>query len=300
MTVLSILVVGSLNVDTTLTVDHLPEPGETILATRMDNSRGGKGQNQAVAMSRLGCKVKMIGAVGKDEKGSDILNGLEKEGVETTGILLSETDTGMASIYLDSLGNNNIVVFPGANYSIHPEDIDNNVELFQDVEYCVMQLEIPLDVIYRTLEVCNKYNITTILNPAPVNMNFDERYFCLIDYLVPNETELSLLTGEEMKEENISELAKVLLVKGCKNVLTTLGSEGSLLVNQSEEVRVKGIKVQAVDSTAAGDSYIGGLVASLSAEKNVKEAMEYATRVASVTVTKKGAIDSLPYLQEIE
>ncbi len=298
--VLSILVVGSLNVDTTLTVDHLPEPGETILATKLDTSMGGKGQNQAVAMSRLGSKVRMIGAVGKDEKGSDILEGLKKEGVDISGIMQTDIVTGMASIYLDYAGNNNIVVYPGANFAINPDDINKKLELFNAVKYCVMQLETPLQVIYRTLEICKENSIITVLNPAPANKDFDEKYLNLIDYLVPNETELSLLTGEELSGSNISELANKLLQKGCKNVLVTLGSEGSLLVNESEEIKVESKKVEAIDTTAAGDSYIGGLVSSLANGYTIEEAMKYATKVAAKVVTKKGAIDSLPYVDEIE
>lgn len=298
--VLSILVVGSLNVDTTLTVDHLPEPGETILATKLNTSMGGKGQNQAVAMSRLGSKVKMIGAVGKDEKGSDILIGLKNEGIDTKGIIETETVTGMASIYLDTSGNNNIVVYPGANFKIDPKDIEDKIDLFKGIKYCVMQLETPLEVIYKTLEICKENNIITILNPAPANKDFNEKYLDLVDYLVPNETELSLLTGVELSGSNISELANQLLKKGCKNVLVTLGSEGSLLVNNSEEIKVDSEKVQVVDTTAAGDSYIGGFVTSLSEGSDIKEAMKYATKVAAKVVAKKGAIDSLPYKDEIE
>lgn len=297
---LSILVVGSLNMDTTLTVDHLPEPGETILATKIETSRGGKGQNQAVAMSRLGSRVRMIGAVGKDEKGSEILKGLEYEGIDAKGIIKTDSPTGIASIYLDINGNNSIVVYPGANFAIKQEDIENNLEMFEGVKYCVMQLETPLEVIYRTLEICKEKDIITVLNPAPVNMDFDERYLDFIDYLIPNETELSLLTGEELSGSNISLLANKLLKKGCKNVLVTLGEEGSILVNDSEEVKVESEKVEAVDTTAAGDSFIGGLVASLANGCNLVEAMKYATRAAAKTVTKKGAIDSLPYKNEIK
>ncbi|WP_425538820.1 ribokinase [Microaceticoccus formicicus] len=298
--ILSILVVGSLNMDTTLSVDHLPQPGETILADMLKTSRGGKGQNQAVAMSRLGSTVRMIGAVGKDEKGCDILKGLESEGVDVNGIIITDSPTGMASIYLDSKGNNSIVVYPGANFAIRPNDIKRNLEMFENIRYCVMQLETPLEVVYKTLEICKEKNIITVLNPAPANIDFDDKYLNLIDYLIPNETELSLLTGEELSESNMSLLASKLLQKGCKNVLITLGKEGSLLVNGSVEIKVESEEVEAIDTTAAGDSYIGGLVSSLANGYRIEEAMKFATKVAAITVTREGAIDSLPFKNEVK
>lgn len=286
--------------DTTLSVDHLPQPGETILADMLKTSRGGKGQNQAVAMSRLGSTVRMIGAVGKDEKGCDILKGLESEGVDVNGIIITDSPTGMASIYLDSKGNNSIVVYPGANFAIRPNDIKRNLEMFENIRYCVMQLETPLEVVYKTLEICKEKNIITVLNPAPANIDFDDKYLNLIDYLIPNETELSLLTGEELSESNMSLLASKLLQKGCKNVLITLGKEGSLLVNGSVEIKVESEEVEAIDTTAAGDSYIGGLVSSLANGYRIEEAMKFATKVAAITVTREGAIDSLPFKNEVK
>lgn len=296
---MSILVVGSLNMDTTYELDHLPLKGETILAKYIKSNRGGKGQNQAVAAARLGSDVILVGAVGDDDGGRLIKKGLSEDNINTDYIITKDTPTGCASIYIDKNGNNNIVVYSGSNFELNKADIES-FNKFKNIKYCIMQLEIPLDTVYRTLEICKKNNIITILNPAPANTDFNSDYLKYVDYFIPNETELSLIANEKAVNENIEKLCRNLLKKGVKNVIVTLGEKGSVLVNNNEIIKVPCGKTEAVDTTAAGDSYIGGFVTYLSEGKSLKESMEFASKVAAKTVSKKGAIDSLPYRNNIK
>lgn len=296
---MKIIVIGSLNVDTTYQLPHIPAEGETILATSKTTQRGGKGQNQAVAMSRLGAEVMVIGAVGNDEEGNVLIDGLKIEEIDSSGIIRKNVPSGTASIYLDENAKNNIVVYPGANFAMTVEDIDEKIDLIKSAQICVMQNEIPKDVIYHVIEICKNNGIITILNPAPAVKDFDTKYLGMVDYLVPNETELELLLGKKI-ENNVEELAREVLELGCKNVLVTLGSKGSMLINKDEVYNQSAKLVKAVDTTAAGDSFIGGFTTALAMGKDYKEAMEYGTKVSAIAVTKPGAVDSLPTVKEVE
>lgn len=296
---MKIIVIGSLNVDTTYQLPHIPVEGETILATSKSTQRGGKGQNQAVAMARLGAEVSMIGAVGNDDEGNMLIDGLKSEGVDATGIIRKDVPSGTASIYLDENARNNIVVYPGANFAMTVEDIDERLDLIKSAKICVMQNEIPKDVIYHVIEICRAEGIITVLNPAPAVKGFDTKYLGMVDYLIPNESELELLLGKKI-DENVDELAREVLDLGCGNVLVTLGSKGSMLMNEDEIYNQAAKLVKAVDTTAAGDSFIGGFTTALAMGKDFKEAMEYGTKVSAIAVTKPGAVDSLPTAEEVE
>lgn len=296
---MSIVVVGSLNIDSTYTLPHIPKEGETILALSKSMDRGGKGQNQAVAISRLGSTVKMIGAVGDDENGRWIKKELEKDAVSCEGVSFKSISTGIAQIYLSQEGKNNIVVYSGANFELSIEDIQNFEHLFDDAEFCVMQFEIPMEVIEYCLKYCKAKGIKTILNPAPAVDNFNKDYLKYIDYLIPNETELELLTKESLNDSNIDILAKKVLDMGCENLIVTLGDKGSKFYGNSESFEVKALKVEAVDTTAAGDSFIGGFVSALSTGNTIYEAMKFATQVSAIAVTRKGAINSMPSKKEL-
>lgn len=297
---MSILVVGSINMDTTYLVPHIPVLGETIIASERHTSRGGKGQNQAVTIARLGGAVKMIGAVGNDESGELIQTALGADGVDTEYIYVKNEATGLANIYVDDAKNNNIVVYAGANFQLTTEDIQQASELFQEAKYCVLQMEVPLDVIYETLKLCQKHKVTTILNPAPANPSFNLEYLQYVDYLIPNETELELMTGKKLAENNLAEMAQDLLQFGCKYVIVTLGTEGSVLFGEMEEQKIPAVEVDAIDTTAAGDSYIGAFTTYLAEGKTTKEAMAFAAAVAAKAVTKLGAINSLPMREEVD
>lgn len=296
---MKIVVIGSLNVDTTYSLPHIPKEGETILATNKTVQKGGKGQNQAIQMARLGAEVSMIGAVGSDGEGKELIDGLKQENIDTTGMIVKEGPSGTASIYVNSVGQNNIVVYPGANFKLTKEDIDSKLDILKDADICVMQNEIPLDVIYHVLELCREIGITMIHNPAPAVKDFDKKYLSLIDYFVPNETEIELILNREI-DSNVEDMAREVLELGCRNVIVTLGSKGSLLVNEEKVHAQKAMLVKAVDTTAAGDSFIGGFVAGLARGFDLERAMEYGTLSSALTVTSPGAVDALPYKKDVE
>ena len=296
---MKIVVIGSLNVDTTYSLPHIPKEGETILATNKTVQKGGKGQNQAIQMARLGAEVSMIGAVGSDGEGKELIDGLKQENIDTRGMIVKEGPSGTASIYVNSEGQNNIVVYPGANFKLTKEDIDSKLDILKDADICVMQNEIPLDVIYHVLELCREMGITMIHNPAPAVKDFDKKYLSLIDYFVPNETEMELILNREI-DSNVEDMAREVLELGCRNVIVTLGSKGSLLVNEEKVYGQKAMLVKAVDTTAAGDSFIGGFVAGLARGFDLERAMEYGTLSSALTVTSPGAVDALPYKKDVE
>lgn len=296
---MKIVVIGSLNIDTTYSLPHIPREGETIIATNKTTQRGGKGQNQGIQIARLGEEVYMIGAVGSDAEGQELIKGLDKENINSKGIVTKDEPSGTASIYVNEEGQNNIVVYPGANFKMTKEDIDANLDILKESSICVMQNEIPLDVIYYALEICNDLGITVIHNPAPAIKDFDKKYLGLIDYFIPNETEIELILNREM-ETDIENMAREVLELGCKNVIITLGSKGSLLVNEEKVFSQEAYKVKAIDTTAAGDSYIGGFAAGLAKGFSVEDAMEYGTVASALTVTKSGAVDSLPFIKDVE
>lgn len=296
---MKILVIGSLNMDTTYSLSHIPKEGETIISSKKTVQRGGKGQNQAIQIGRLGCDITMIGAVGDDPEGKILLEGLKEDGVDPDSIFIKKGSTGTASIYVDKKGQNNIVVFPGANFEITVEDIEKNSDLIKSADIVVLQNEIPLEVNYKVIELCNNEDTITVYNPAPANKNFKKEYLGMVDYFLPNETEIEIILDREIGED-YEEIAREALELGCKNVIITLGKTGSLLVNKEKTHLEPAKVVKAVDTTAAGDSYIGGFVAGLAAGLEVEGAMELATRVAAITVTRPGAVDSLPTKVEVE
>ncbi|NLW42530.1 MAG: ribokinase [Tissierellia bacterium] len=296
---MKIVVIGSLNVDTTYSLPHIPKEGETILATNKTVQRGGKGQNQAIQMARLGAEVSMIGAVGSDGDGKELIDGLKLENIDTTGMIIKEGPSGTASIYVNSEGQNNIVVYPGANFQLTKEDIDSKLDILKNADICVMQNEIPLDVIYHVLELCRKLDVAMVHNPAPAVKEFEKKYLGLIDYFVPNETEMELILNREL-DSDVESMAREVLQLGCKNIIITLGSKGSLLVNDEKVYSQEALRVKAVDTTAAGDSYIGGFVAGLARGFDLERAMEYGTISSALTVTKPGAVDALPYRKDVD
>ena len=296
---MKIVVIGSLNVDTTYSLPHIPKEGETILATNKTVQRGGKGQNQAIQMARLGAEVSMIGAVGSDGDGKELIDGLKLENIDTTGMIIKEGPSGTASIYVNSEGQNNIVVYPGANFQLTKEDIDSKLDILKNADICVMQNEIPLDVIYHVLELCRKLDVAMVHNPAPAVKEFEKKYLGLIDYFVPNETEMELILNREL-DSDVESMAREVLQLGCKNIIITLGSKGSLLVNDEKVYSQEALRVKAVDTTAAGDSYIGGFVAGLARGFDLERAMEYGTISSALTITKPGAVDALPYRKDVD
>jgi len=278
-----------------------PMEGETIIGTSFQQFTGGKGANQAVGAARLGADVSMIGKLGRDSFGEAHIESLKREGVNYENVLFDDVaSSGVGHITLEGNGNNRIIVIPGANHKLTPEDIENLEGEIEKSDIIILQLEIPFNTIYKSIELAHKHNKIIILNPAPA-VKLEEDYVKLVDYIVPNESEATLLTGIKVSSiETAREAAKNLLGLGCKNVIITLGDKGVLLVNSKEEIFKESFKVKPVDTTAAGDSFIGAFAYSLSHGVEHAKALEYACAVGAITVTKMGAQPSLPNFSEVE
>ena len=296
----NICVIGSLNMDLVVNVDTMPKPGQTIIGSNFKEVPGGKGANQAVAMARLNGNVSMIGKVGEDGFGQTLINSLKNDKVDTTYIQTSKGATGVALITVDKNAQNSIVVSPGANFEVKEDDIDNNIEAIKNSDIVVLQLETPLNTIKYALNKAKELNKYTILNPAPA-VKLDDEIIKNVDLLTPNETELEILS--EMKIENeddIQKAAQIMIEKGVKELIVTLGSKGSLYINKEKSMFKKAYKVEAVDTTAAGDSYTGALAVALSQDKNIEDAMDFASKVGALSVLKEGAQSSLPTLEDVK
>lgn len=296
-----IVVVGSLNMDITVRVPHIPKVGETILATELHHNGGGKGANQAIAAARLGSSVAMIGKVGKDKNGYALLKGLMSENIDITGLEFSEDITGTAFISVSDEGENSIVVYPGANNHVDIYQIDRNRNLIENSKICVLQMEIPYEVIKYVANLCYDKGIKVVFNPAPATAAIDDDLLEKCDVLVPNETELFILAGEDEPDlDRIDEAIDKVLKRGTKNIIVTLGDKGCIYHDGKRKISFESKKVKAVDTTAAGDSFIGALVTGLVEGKTLEDSIEFATYVAALTVTKLGAQNSLPTRQEVE
>ena len=296
----NICVIGSLNMDLVVNVDTMPKPGQTIIGSNFKEVPGGKGANQAVAMARLNGNVSMIGKVGEDGFGQTLINSLKNDKVDTTYIQTSKGATGVALITVDKNAQNYIVVSPGANFEVKEDDIDNNIEARKNSDIVVLQLETPLNTIKYALNKAKELNKYTILNPAPA-VKLDDEIIKNVDLLTPNETELEIISGVSIEtEEDIQKAAQIMIEKGVKELIVTLGSKGSLYINKEKSMFKKAYKVEAVDTTAAGDSYTGALAVALSQDKNIEDAMDFASKVGALSVLKEGAQSSLPTLEDVK
>ena len=296
----NICVIGSLNMDLVVNVDTMPKPGQTIIGSNFKEVPGGKGANQAVAMARLNGNVSMIGKVGQDGFGQTLINSLKNDKVDTTYIQTAKGATGVALITVDKNAQNSIVVSPGANFEVKEDDIDNNIEAIKNSDIVVLQLETPLNTIKYALNKAKELNKYTILNPSPA-VKLDDEIIKNVDLLTPNETELEIISGVSIEtEEDIQKAAQIMIEKGVKELIVTLGSKGSLYINKEKSMFKKAYKVEAVDTTAAGDSYTGALAVALSNDKTIEEAMDFASKVGALSVMKEGAQSSLPTLKDVE
>ncbi|AAM23503.1 ribokinase [Caldanaerobacter subterraneus subsp. tengcongensis MB4] len=296
-----IVVVGSINMDIVIRVPRIPVVGETVIAYDLKNYGGGKGANQAVSIARLGGNVSMIGRVGNDEYGQKLYRDLKSNGVGVEGIEFdSETPTGTAYINVSEKGENNIVVYQGANKRLNMTQIKRYEHFFDEAEICLLQLEIPIETVKFVVDLCYSRGIKVILNPAPA-YELPDTVLEKVYILTPNETELAFLSKSKIETiEDIRKASKYLLDKGVQNVITTIGEKGSYFINKNTEKLFDAIKVTAVDTTAAGDSFTGALAFALSKGEKIEDAIRFATFVAALTVTKEGAQTSLPYKEEVE
>lgn len=297
-----ILVIGSSNTDMTVVSDRLPQPGETVLGGCFKMGAGGKGANQAVAAKRLGGDVSFVCKVGNDLFGDNSISQYKNEGLDVSHILRCATPSGVALINVDSKAENTIVVASGANAEITPDDIDAIADEIRSAGILLLQLEIPVPAVLRAARIAHEAGVYVVLNPAPACELPEELYGCL-SLMVPNQTEIQLLTGcTTSTPEGIKEGVEKLFSFGVRNVILTCGSKGSLAVQDSDwetRIEVPAKKVEAKDTTAAGDTFCGGLCVALSEGKTMAQAVEFATLAASYTVQKVGAQEAIPYREEI-
>jgi ribokinase len=293
-----ILVVGSLNADLVVRAPRFPQPGETISGEDLQVIPGGKGANQAVAAARLGAHVSMLGRVGKDNFGDFLLNNLQSNHVDAQLVQRDDASTGTATIIVDSNGQNSIVLSAGANGKVTTADVEH-VSFFHH-KLLLLQLEIPTLTVLRAAQLARANNVRVILNPAPAKEIPDE-LIALTDFIIPNETELSLLTGVDVNDiPSAEKAARVLLQRGAKHVIVTLGSKGALIVDMETSTQVDTFKVNVVDTTAAGDAFIGGFATALLENKSIEESVQRGCACGALATTKFGAQPSLPTKEEVE
>lgn len=294
-----ILVIGSSNTDMTVITDRLPVPGETVLGGRFAMGPGGKGANQAVAAQRLGGNTSFICKVGKDIFGENAVRHYRNEGLDTTGVMISEQPSGVALISVDKKAENCIVVASGANADITEADIEANRKAIEEASILLLQLEIPVEAVVKATKIGHEAGVYVILNPAPA-CDLPEEIYRYLSLIIPNQTEIALMTGIEARdEEGAAKAVEALRDKGVKDVIVTMGSKGSMVYHEGKATFVPSQKVNAVDTTAAGDTYCGGLCVALSEGKDIIEAARFATAASALTVQKQGAQESIPYRKDI-
>lgn len=282
----SILVIGSINKDLVVNTFRFPKEGETILGNNFCTTNGGKGANQACAIGKLGGNVSMLGAVGNDNFGKDLSNALYSNNVNIDNLLIkNDVSTGIAVITVTNDGANHIIVAQGANALITKDDIKE--KLIASFDIIVMQLEIPLEIAKYAASIAKKLGKTVVLNPSPA-IKLDKDFLSCVDILIPNETEIDIIGGVDY-----------VLECGVKNIILTLGADGCELITKQNRKHFDAYKVNVVDTTAAGDSFLGGVVRMIADDKTIEEAIEFATKVSNITVTRKGAIDSIPTYNEV-
>ncbi|MBW5449096.1 ribokinase [Cohnella sp. CFH 77786] len=296
-----IVVVGSLNMDMVVSLDRRPERGETVLGSDFFMNAGGKGANQAVAARKLGATVAMIGKVGSDVFADQLLAGLESTGVDCSQIeKVPGAATGVAFVTLDPEGDNSIVVAPGANRLLKPEDIRAREEIIRQAKVLMVQLEVPLETVKEAIVIAKRHGVLVLLDPAPAQP-LPAELLGMVDYIVPNEKEIVQLTGVRVTDQVTAKIAAVeLLRKGVSTVFAKLGEKGVVVVGANRTFFVEPYEVEAVDSTAAGDAFAGAVGTAIAGGKDVWSAAKFASAIGAITVTRKGAQASMPDLAEAE
>ncbi|WP_267201307.1 ribokinase [Limosilactobacillus kribbianus] len=298
-----VVVLGSINVDTTYHVERFPQPGETISAKSKSSAPGGKGANQAVAAARSGAKTFFIGAVGSDSEGEYMLEALKDNGVDVHHITVDKYHgTGSAAVTLDAEGQNDIMIYGGANQAMTPDLVDDIGDVLDGADFLISQFETPQDVALAAFKKAKEHNVTTILNPAPAHDILPE-LLKYTDVIAPNESECALLTGIAITDEDsMLKSADYFRKQGVKHLLITLGSKGVFYSCPGDKYGlVPAFKVHAVDTTAAGDTFIGALSSQLEDDlSNVADALVYAQRASSLTVQGMGAMPSIPTADKVK
>lgn len=296
-----LVVLGSINADHILNLEHFPTPGETVTGQGYQVAFGGKGANQAVAAGRSGAEIAFIACVGDDDTGSRVCKQLASDKIDTAPIrTINDEATGVALIFVNGAGENVIGIHAGANAALTPELVEAEQQKIAEASALLMQLESPLESVLAAAKIAHQHQTKVILNPAPACELSDE-LLALLDMITPNETEAEKLTGVRVEtDEDAAKAAHVLHGKGIDTVIITLGSRGVWLSEKGSGKRVPGFKVKAVDTIAAGDTFNGALVTALLEDKPMEDAVRFAHAAAAIAVTRKGAQPSVPWRKEID
>lgn len=298
-----VTVLGSLNVDTTLRIARMPQPGETLSTENKSSAAGGKGANQAVAAARAGAQTRFIGKVGNDEAGRFMVESLKNDGIDTSAIVTDKTvGTGSAFILLDEEGQNSILVYGGSNQQIKPAEVTAVEAEIAKADFLITQFETPQAATLTAFMLAKQHGVTTILNPAPA-AKIDPAILKVTDLVVPNETESAVLTGIEVTDvASMDANAVKFREMGVKNLIITVGSKGAYYNTEKYGSGfVPAFKVKAVDTTAAGDTFIGALSSQLTPDlSNVETALVFAQRASSLTVQGLGAMPSIPTFDQVQ
>lgn len=297
----SVLVVGSANMDMVVTIDRFPNPGETLIGNQFGMYPGGKGANQAVACAKLGAETVFIGKMGNDLFRDQLVANMEANGVIMNELLTDPMEpTGIALIYVNSSGQNEIVVVSGSNMKLSPENIQAKADLFKEAGIVLSQLELALPTVQEAARITRKHRGVFILDPAPA-VKLPQELLKNVDYLTPNDLELAVLTGQKIHDLNSAgQAARALIKAGVRNLIITMGSQGALWINDSGVYHYPSQAVDVVDSTAAGDAFNGAFAYSLAIGKPVPEAIGFANRVAAFSITRLGAQSSMPTLNDLQ
>lgn len=294
-----IVIVGSANTDMIVHVDEFPRIGETVLGGTFVNAQGGKGANQAVAAARLGAEVTFVARLGKDSFGQSSAAAYREEGINTDFIVWdAASPSGVALIIVNQNGENIIAVAPGANGQLSSADVKASECVIRTADSVLLQLEVPLEAVQTAIDLARKYHVRVILNPAPVS-HLPNEILRGVDFLTPNEIELSILTGNQ-SSQGISTVKKFFLHNKLKALIVTMGAQGALVLTDETEYLVPGFSVKAVDTVAAGDAFNGALAVALSQGNSLFDAVRYANAVGAISVTHAGAQPSLPTADEVE
>jgi ribokinase len=297
----SIVVVGSSNTDMIIQLARIPKPGETILGGEFTSAAGGKGANQAVGAARAGGSVTFIARVGEDIFGEQAIAGFRKDGINVKFVIADKTaPSGVALIFVAKDGENSIAVASGANAKLTPADVKRAAKVIRAAAVLVAQLETPLETVQAAAEIAAKAGVKFILNPAPARP-LPDALLKLVSILTPNETEAEILTGIKVNDEaTAAKAADNLLARGVQTVILTLGSRGAFIADASRKQLVRGFKVKAVDTTAAGDTFNGALAVAVAEGQPLPTAVRFANAAAAISVTRLGAQPSAPTRREIE
>jgi ribokinase len=295
-----ITVVGSFMMDLVIKAERRPQVGETLIGQSFGMFVGGKGFNQAVSAARLGAEVHMVGCLGDDDFGQQFLKALEKEGIDSSFVRLDKTaNTGVGSPVIDAHGDNSIIIIPGANMHLTPQDVEKAESLIARSDIVMLQLEVPLETVQRTAEIAHKAGVTVLLNPAPACELSDE-LLNLVQVITPNETEARLLTGKSVADDDSGcKAASLLRKRGVETVVLTLGKRGALFLNQKKCMRIPGYSVNVVDTTAAGDAFCAGLAVQLAKHQTLEYAVGFANAVGALATTVMGAEPSMLPLEKV-